>query len=125
MNMPEPSKQPKPVVGSTAWLERIGGWLDTWAPHCGAPRAVFEGQFRVILREIFDEIERRAEANMMRRHKLEGMHYAALKDVRKELGAERSNQLWKRVEDYSCRGAYDELVREEIIDDVLGGLSHE
>jgi hypothetical protein len=34
-------------------------------------------------------------------------------------------QLWKRVEDYSCRGAYDELVREEIIDDVLGGLSHE
>jgi len=34
-------------------------------------------------------------------------------------------QLWKRVEDYSCRGAYDELVRKEIIDDVLGGLSHE
>jgi hypothetical protein len=28
---------------------------------------------------------------MMRTHKLEGMHYAALKDVRKELGAERSN----------------------------------
>jgi hypothetical protein len=52
---------------------------------------VFEGQFRVTLREIFDEIERRAEANMMRTHKLEGMHYAALKDVRKELGAERSN----------------------------------
>ena len=89
--MADPSKQPNPVVGSTAWLERVGGWLDTWGPHCGAPRSVFEGQFRVILREIFDEIERRAEANMMRTHKLEGMHYAALKDVRKELGAERSN----------------------------------
>ena len=47
----------------------------------------------MILREIFDEIERRAEANMMRTHKLEGMHYAALKDVRKELGAERSNSV--------------------------------
>jgi hypothetical protein len=86
-NLPAPSE----AVRSEPWLERVGGWLDTWGPHCGAPRSVFEGQFRVILREIFDEIERRAESNMMRTHKLEGMHYAALKDVRKELGAERSN----------------------------------
>jgi len=97
MNERNPSRLPsatlaeRSAVGSTDWLERVGGWLDTWAPHCGAPRAVFEWQFRVILREIFDEIERRAEANMMRTHKLEGMHYAALKDVRKELGTERSN----------------------------------
>lgn len=74
-------------------LDRVADWLDTWAPHCGASRAVFEGQFRTILREVFDEIEARAEANMMKTQKLEGMHYAALKDVRKELGVERPSQL--------------------------------
>jgi hypothetical protein len=57
----------------------------------------------VILREIFDEIERRAEANMMRTHKLEGMHYAALKDVRRELGAERSNVPLQRPDSASPR----------------------
>ena len=51
-----------------------------------------------LLRDIFDDIERRAEANMMKTGKLEGMHYAALKDVRRELGIERkaSGQEWRR-----------------------------
>ena len=80
-------------VGSTDLLDRVNSWLETWSPHCGAPRAVFEGQFRVTLREIFDEIERRAEANMLKTGKLEGMHYAALKDVRRELSATRSNSV--------------------------------
>jgi hypothetical protein len=78
-------------VTSNVLLERVEVWLSTWGPHCGAPRSVFEGHFRTLLREVFDEIENRAEANMIKTHKLEGMHYAALKDVRKELGACRSN----------------------------------
>lgn len=73
------------------WLGRVNSWLETWSPYCGAPRAVFEGQWRAMLREVFDEIERRAEANMLRTGKLEGMHYAALKDIRRELGILRSN----------------------------------
>lgn len=68
----------------------IANWLDTWAPNCGAKREVFDGQFRVTLRRIFDEIESRAEANMLKTGKLEGMHYAALKEVRSELGIERN-----------------------------------
>jgi len=86
--------QPKPeannpqrqsALPSATLLDRVNSWLETWSPHCGAPRAVFEGQFRMTIREIFDEIERRAEANMLKTGKLEGMHYAALKDVRREL----------------------------------------
>ena len=78
-------------LSATPLLDRVNSWLETWSPNCGAPRAVFEGQFRVTLREIFDEIERRAEANMLKTGKLEGMHYAALKDVRRELSVTRSN----------------------------------
>jgi len=33
------------------------------------------------IRHFAREVERRAEANMLRTHKLEGMHYAALKEV--------------------------------------------
>lgn len=50
---------------------------------------IAESRARKFLRSIFDEIERRAESNMMKTHKLEGSHYAALKEVRKELGVER------------------------------------
>lgn len=64
------------AVGSTAWLERrVKAWLDTWAPHCGASRAVFE-DFRE---------GRTPLALMLITHKLEGMHYAALTEVRREL----------------------------------------
>lgn len=52
---------PAPEPAATG-IERF---LDTWAPHCGAPRAVFEGQFRVIVgaalgeaRELAKRIER-------------------------------------------------------------------
>lgn len=38
---------------------------------------------------LLDEIERRAEINMLKTGKLEGMHYAAIREVRKELGIER------------------------------------
>lgn len=34
-----------------------------------------------LLRRFVAEVERCAEANMLRTHKLEGMHYAALKEV--------------------------------------------
>lgn len=64
---------------------RVKSWLDTWAPHCGASRAVFEGQWRATLAEIFDSVEERAERRMLTTHKLEGMHYAALTEVRREL----------------------------------------
>ena len=67
-------------------LDPVNSWLETWGPNCGAPRKVFEGQFRVTLKEIFDWIERDAERRMLTTHKLEGMHYAALKEARKQLG---------------------------------------
>ncbi len=44
---------------------------------------------RGILWSVFNEIEQRAEANMLKTGKLEGMHYAALREVRAELGIER------------------------------------
>lgn len=75
---------------------RVNTFLDTWAPHCGASRAVFEGQFRETLREIFDEIEERAESKMLETGKLEGMHLGAITGVRIELGVERKK--WKQPE---------------------------
>lgn len=35
--------------------------------------------------KVLDLIEEKAEANMLTTHKLEGMHYAALKEVREQL----------------------------------------
>ena len=86
-------------VSSTDWLERrVERWLDTWAPHCGASRKTFDGQWRAMMAEIFDNIEERAEAAMLKGHKLEGMHYAALTDVRRELKLRsRSNALISRA----------------------------
>lgn len=69
-------------------MKEVRDWLATWAPHCGAPRDVFEGQFKVVLCEIFDEIERAAEIKMMT-GKLEGSHYAAMNEMRDKLGVER------------------------------------
>jgi hypothetical protein len=66
--------------------------LATWGPHCGAPKAVYEGQLRVMLRKIFDLIEESAEANMMKTGKLEGMHYAAMKKAREALQIPRQNE---------------------------------
>lgn len=35
----------------------VRAWLDTWAPNCGAPRAVFEGQFKVLMEHLlFDAV---------------------------------------------------------------------
>lgn len=76
---------------STDLLAQVDSWLETWGPNCGAHRSVFEGQFRDTLRNIFDHIEEKAEANMMKTGKLEGMHYAALKDVRRLLEIPRAN----------------------------------
>jgi hypothetical protein len=39
------------------------------------------------IRTFVAEVERRAEANMLRTHKLEGMHYAAMKEVLAEIEA--------------------------------------
>ena len=60
-------------------------WLDKWSEESGVDRAIFEAQLRMMLHGIFDEIQRRAEANMLKTGKLEGMHYAAMKDVMREL----------------------------------------
>lgn len=38
------------------------------------------------IRLFVEEVNRRAERNMIKTHKLEGMHYAAMQQVRKELG---------------------------------------
>lgn len=65
--------------------KKVNDWLSTWAPHCGAPRDVFEGQFREVLRSIFDSIEDQAEAQMVKTLKLEGMHCLALRRVREDL----------------------------------------
>jgi hypothetical protein len=45
----------------------------------------FIADARKLLALVFDDIESRAEANMLKTGKLEGMHYAALKEVRAEL----------------------------------------
>lgn len=37
----------------------IRGYLDTWAPNCGAPRAVFEGHFRALMKEVAKALESR------------------------------------------------------------------
>lgn len=52
----------------------------------------YDRQFNERLRIIFDDIEHRAEAKMLLTGKLEGMHYAALTEVRREMGLERSKQ---------------------------------
>ena len=64
-------------------------WLDTWGPHCGAPRSVFEGQAKVMIGALFDEIERRAEMESEKHHTVTGMHYRALLQVRSELKVPR------------------------------------
>lgn len=50
--------------------KRVREWMETWAPHCGASRAVFEGQFRailtVILEDIADRISVKTEATALR-----------------------------------------------------------
>lgn len=91
------------VVRSTDWLERqLKDYFDTWGPHSGAPRSVFEGHWRALLADIFDNIEERAEAAMVKTHKLEGMHYAALSAVRRELKLRsRSNDGGERPCDWT------------------------
>lgn len=44
---------------------------------------------KTLIGEIFDMIEEQAERNMMKTGKLEGMHYAALKEMREELDIPR------------------------------------
>jgi len=59
-------------------------WLDTWAPHCGAPRSVFEGQAKVMVGALFDEIERRSEMEADR-----NAMDRAVSDMRRELNVPR------------------------------------
>jgi hypothetical protein len=79
---PTPQDAPTPAA-------LVAAWLDLWEPGYWAPREVFAEQLRALLSGIFDAVEERAEANMIRTQKLEGMHYAALREVRRELGVER------------------------------------
>lgn len=74
--------------GKTPIQTRVELWCDGWAPSgldCGKARSIFEDQFRTMLGEVFDEINRRAEGNMLKTGKLEGSHYAAMTQVRAEL----------------------------------------
>jgi len=43
-------------------------------------------------RAFFEEVCRRAEANMLRTHKLEGMHWAAMQEVKRECDAAMGEQ---------------------------------
>lgn len=67
----------------------IKPWLETWAPHCGAPKDVFEGQAKNMVRLLLDEIESRAEAESLRQKTVTGMHYRALLEIRSELNIPR------------------------------------
>ena len=40
--------------------KEVQDWLETWAPHCGAPRSVFEGQFGALMENVLREIVARA-----------------------------------------------------------------
>lgn len=64
-------------------------WLDTWGPHCGAPRSVFEGQAKVMVGALFDEIERRAEMEAEKPRSIINPYYSALSHVRSELKVPR------------------------------------
>jgi hypothetical protein len=46
--------------------ESVDRWLETWAAHCGAPRKVFEGQFREMLATVLDTIDKRMELGVNR-----------------------------------------------------------
>lgn len=61
----------------------ITKWRKGWVPF-GVDDEVFS-----MIATVLDEIEERAEENMRRTGKLEGMHYAALTEVRAELGIPR------------------------------------
>lgn len=63
-------------------------FIETWSPTI-TERSEMARHLQRILGRLFDAIERRAEDNMHRTGKLEGMHYAALREVRRELGIER------------------------------------
>lgn len=39
-------------------------FLNTWGPHCGAPRAVFEGQLRAVLTEALEDLEAQRVARL-------------------------------------------------------------
>lgn len=41
----------------TELSKSIEAWLSTWAANCGAPKAVFVGQFRNLADEILKEVE--------------------------------------------------------------------
>lgn len=57
-------------------------WLDTWGPHCGAPRSVFEGQAKVMIGALFDELELRADGDSRQ-------FYEEVKRMRRELNVPR------------------------------------
>lgn len=43
-------------------------------------------QEKATIKNFIAEVERRAESNMLKTHKLEGSHYAAMKEVAREMG---------------------------------------
>lgn len=47
---------------------------------------VFSDEEKVALRAFIDLVELRAERYMLQTHKLEGMHYRAMMDLKKEFG---------------------------------------
>lgn len=78
--------------GQTPIQARVGLWTDGWAPSgrdCHKARSIFEGQFRTMLGEVFDEVNRRAEADMIKTGSREGSLLGALCQVRAELCGER------------------------------------
>ena len=70
-----------------ALIEKVEKFVGDWEFH--ESRHEFREELLELLAQIFDEIESRAEANILMLEQREGMHYAALREVRKELGIER------------------------------------
>lgn len=72
--------------------DQFQSFLADWRPGSDAALSPsnsmrFEKELRALLGQIFDDVNRRAEANMLKTGKLEGSHFAAMTRIRKELGA--------------------------------------
>jgi hypothetical protein len=62
--------------------ESVQSWLDTWAPNCGAPKFIFEGQFKAMLREVFNEVD----GHVFGQGCFVDYDYERFKQIRRELG---------------------------------------
>jgi ParB-like chromosome segregation protein Spo0J len=80
-------------MGWECWRVLLEWATDDWAtPHESAGReqlpAELTAEQRALLKAFAAEVNRRAEANMLKTGKLEGSHHAAMRELLKKLGCE-------------------------------------